>query len=398
MMNAKKWSCCFVALILACLMVIMSLNYFVDPYGYFESQSGEAYGLDYYDYLSGQKAEHINHFSDNYDAYLVCGSKGSAVRPEKLKELDGHDYYNCWVLSGSFNDYVAYVKYICENTDAKKILLQISTSELFEFDREDYGTIYELPAEVTGESKALETISFLMKNPKIAVEELTEDKVARPNKKTGERDLQYYYDFQKSKLANDEYFKYMFEASYVYYKFFNKQLRDIEENKEASLDSLREIKAICEEHGVELQVYFASMFSAQMIQYENDVFYDFMEEVVMLFGDTWCFNTYNDVALCPYNFYNPAHFYYEVGDLMVDTMAGKECPFEGFGQMLTRKNIGTVIEERRKSYQKWKKYYEENYYPAYDYNGVHYEAHNTLPFQGYDSAANLTKNRVSGKQ
>ena len=66
--------------------------------------------------------------------------------------------------------------------------------------------------------------------------------------------------------------------------------------------------------------------------------------------------------------------------------------------MLTRKNIGTVIEERRKSYQKWKKYYEENYYPAYDYNGVHYEAHNTLPFQGYDSAANLTKNRVSGKQ
>ena len=383
MMNAKKWSCCFVALILACLMVIMSLNYFVDPYGYFESQSGEAYGLDYYDYLRGQKAEHIKHFSDNYDAYLVCGSKGSAVRPEKLKELDGHDYYNCWVLSGSFNDYVAYVKYICENTDAKKILLQISTSELFEFDREDYGTIYELPAEVTGESKALETISFLMKNPKIAVEELTEDKVARPNKKTGERDLQYYYDFQKSKLANDEYFKYMFEASYVYYKFFNKQLRDIEENKEASLDSLREIKAICEEHGVELQVYFASMFSAQMIQYENDVFYDFMEEVVMLFGDTWCFNTYNDVALC---------------DLMVDTMAGKECPFEGFGQLLTRKNIGTVIEERRKSYQKWKKYYEENYYPAYDYNGVHYEAHNTLPFQGYDSAANLTKNRVSGKQ
>lgn len=160
MMNAKKWSCCFVALILACLMVIMSLNYFVDPYGYFESQSGEAYGLDYYDYLRGQKAEHIKHFSDDYDAYLVCGSKGSAVRPSKLKELDGHDYYNCWVLSGSFNDYVAYVKYICENTDAKKILLQISTSELFEFDREDYGTIYELPAEVTGESKVLETISF----------------------------------------------------------------------------------------------------------------------------------------------------------------------------------------------------------------------------------------------
>lgn len=376
MMNAKKWTFSFVALILVCLMVIMSLNYFVDPYGYFESQSGEAYDLDYYDYLREQKAEHIKHFSERYDAYLVCGSKGGAVQPSKLKELDGYDYYNCWVLSGNFNDYVSYVRYICENTDAKKILLQISSSELFEFDRQDFGTIYKLPAEITNESKFVEAVTFLMKNPKTAVEELIEEKAVHPNKETGERDLQYYYDYQRSKLANDEYFKYMFDDSYDYCKFFHKKLKGVEENKEANLQSIKEIKTLCEEHGVELQVYFASLFAPQMIKYENEEFYDFMEEVVMLVGDTWCFNTYNDVALCPYNYYNAAHFYYEVGDLMVDTMAGKECPIEGFGQLLTRKNIGTFIEERRVSYQKWKEYFEAN---------------NSLPFVPYESEANLTK-------
>lgn len=393
MMSGKKWTISFLACILACLVVIMSLNYFVDPYGYFKSQSGEAYDLDYYDYLREQKAQHIKHFSDEYDAYFICGSKGGAVRPAKLKELDGYNYYNCWVLSGSFNDYASYAKYICENTEAKKILLQISTSELFEFNREDYGTIYELPAEISGESKVAEIVSFLMKNPKKAVEELIEPQNPRKNEKTGERNLQYYYDYQKSKLANDEYFKYMFNESYVYYKFFNKQLRDVEENKEACIESLKEIKKVCEDNGVELQVYFAPMFAPQMIQYENEVYYDFMEEVVMLFGDTWFFNTYSDISLCPYNFYNPAHFYYEVGDLMVDTMAGKESPYKDFGKLLTRKNIGTVIEERRASYQEWKKYYENNVYPPYDYQGVHYEEHNTLPFVGYDSVANLTKIR-----
>lgn len=391
MMSAKKWAFSFVALILVCLLVIMSLNYFVDPYGYFRSQSGEGYDLDYYDYLREQKAEHIKHFSDRYDAYLVCGSKGGAVRPSKLKELDGHNYYNCWVLSGSFNDYVNYVRYICENTDAKKILLQISTSELFVYDRENFGTIYELPAEITGDSKFVETVNFLMKNPKTAVEELIEKPNVHPNRETGERELNYYYDFQRSLLPNDNYFKYMFSESYVYYKYFNKKLKGVNANGESCIAAMKEIKSICEKNDVEIQVYFAPLFAPQMIQYDTEAFYDLLEEAVMLFGDIWCFNNFSDVALCPYNFYNPAHFYYEVADMMVDVMAGKECPVKDFGQLLTRKNIGTVIEERRASLQRWKEYYEANYYPEYDYGGVHYETHNVLPFVGYDSEANLTK-------
>ncbi|MCH5251592.1 MAG: hypothetical protein J1F22_01345 [Lachnospiraceae bacterium] len=392
MMSAKKWTISFLALILICLIVIMSLNYFVDPYGYFRSQPGDYYNLGTSEYMREQKAQHIKYFSDRYDAYLIGGSKAGVMQPSKLTELDGYKYYNCWVLSGNFNDYAAYAKYICENTNAKKILLQISTSELYDVDRSDKGPIYKIPAQVTGESKLVEAVTFLMKNPKTSVERLLDPPVIRPNKETGERDISHYYANLKSKLKNDEYYKYIFRGSYVYYKFFYKQLRDIEENKEASLEKLKEIKEVCDKHGVELQVYFAPLFAAQMIQYETDVFYEFMEETVMLCGDVWCFNNYSDIALCPYNFYNPAHFFAEVGNLMVDVMTGKECPFEGFGRLLTRENIGTVIQERKESYQKWKKYYEEHYYPAYDYNGKHYKEHHTLPLLGYDSEANLTKN------
>ena len=145
-MTTKKWCISFVCIILAALLFIMGVNYFYDPYGYFRSQSGDCYDLDENDYLREQKAEHIKHFSDQYDAYLIGGSKAGALRTDKLKELDGYNYYNCWVLSGNFQDYEAYTKYIVEHTKAKKVLLQISTSEIKQFDRESRGAIYETPA------------------------------------------------------------------------------------------------------------------------------------------------------------------------------------------------------------------------------------------------------------
>ena len=127
-MSPKKWFISFLCLIIATLLVISGTNYFVDPYGYFRSQSGDCYDLDENDYLREQKAQHIKHFSDNYDAYLIGGSKAGALRTEKLSELDGYRYYNCWVMSGNFEDYEAYTKYIVENTNAKKVLLPRKSS------------------------------------------------------------------------------------------------------------------------------------------------------------------------------------------------------------------------------------------------------------------------------
>ena len=380
-MNAKKWTISFVAIILACILAIMSINYFYDPYKYFSAQHGDDYTMDEDDYLRELKAEHIKYYGDQYDAYLICGSKGGAVKPSKLKELDGYNYYNCWVLSGNFPDYLAYAKYIVENTNAKKILLQISSSELYELSREDKGTIYEVPAVLSGESKFIEVIQMLMKNPKITYDELTAGATANdPNLESGERNLQHYYDFQSKDL--DAYYKYVMDDSKSLYRYFTKKAKGLEEISLQCLAILREIKALCEENDVELQVYFASLFEPQIIKYDGDAFYSIMEEVVMLMDEgekssgVWNFNTYNKVALCPYNYYNASHFYYEIADLMVDTMAGKECPYEGFGQYLTRENIGKVIKERKKSYNELKDYYEKN---------------QTLPFEGYDSKYNVVK-------
>lgn len=103
-MTTKKWCIRFLLFIVAALIFIMATNFIVDPYGYFRSQSGDCYELDENDYLRELKAEHIKHFPDKYDAYLVGGSKAGALLTDHLSELDGYNYYNCWVMSGNFQD------------------------------------------------------------------------------------------------------------------------------------------------------------------------------------------------------------------------------------------------------------------------------------------------------
>lgn len=378
-MNAKKWTISFVGLVVLAIVTIMALNYFVDPYRYFASQSGDFYDVKWDDYVREQKVEHIKKNPDKYDAYLIGGSKAGAIKTENLSRIDGYNYYNCWILSGNFPDYLAYTDYIVNNTSAKKILLQISTSELYEFNRSEKGTIYEQPAELTGASKFVETISFLMKNPKVAYEELTGvESSGYFNVPSGERNLKNYYDNYNARTAGkNTYYDYMQSESRSYYKYIDKEMEEDQETVDACIDMLRQIKKLCDDNGVELQVYFASLYSAQMLNYEGESFYDFLEQVIMVMDEEiWCFNTYNDVSLCMYNYYNPAHFFSEVGDLMIDTMAGEECEFEGFGIKLNRGNVGNYIEERRKSMAEWKDYYRKN---------------GTLPFKPIEGKWNLKK-------
>lgn len=379
-MDSKKWTVAFVSLIALVLAGIMALNFIVDPYGYFRCQGGDYYEMDDDDYLRELKAEHIKKLGGRYDAFLIGGSKGGAIRTEKLKELDGYNYYNCWVLAGNFPDYLAYTKFVLEHTDARKILLQISTTELYEFDHAEYGDIYEVPAVMSGESKVAEYARYLMKNPKVAWEELrermAEDYVKYPCLPTGERNLGKYYDYygEHASADSNEYFNYIMKGTAKYFKYMDRDVPEKPESVEQCMEYLREIKKRCDKKGVELQVFFGSLYAPQMMRNEGKSFYDLLERTVMVCGDVWCFNDFSEITLCPYNYYNVTHYFYEVGDLMVDTMAGKDTGHGDFGVLLTRDNVSVEIAKRRQKLAEWKAYYMKN---------------GTLPYMGYDSAANL---------
>ena len=76
------------AFVLLVLAGIGSLNYFVDPYDYFAYVSGDYKDLSPVDGKTGYvrllKLTHVKKFADQYEGYILGGSKAGSYRTEKL--------------------------------------------------------------------------------------------------------------------------------------------------------------------------------------------------------------------------------------------------------------------------------------------------------------------------
>ncbi len=376
-MKAKKWAILFTGAVILCLAVIVLTNYLVDPFGYFRAQGGEYQELNEDYYLREIKAERIQNYSDEYDAYLIGGSKAGALSTKKLKELDGYNYYNCWQLSGNFQDYYYYSKYIIEHAHPKKILLHISTTELKSNDREMYGDLYEIPAQVKGESKFSEVFKFLFKNLSASIDELKKDRSEYyPCSESGERNLTKYYNYYDS--HKDTYYDFLFKDDVdEYISYLTDGVPDKSDVIASCLTDLKAIKQMCDDNNVEFQVVVSSVFIGELVRYEGPNLYDFLENLVQLTGGVWCFNDVNDLSCNPFNYYNNTHYFTEIGDLMIDTMTGKD-KINGFGAYLTMNNIGPYIKERKTKWVGVQNYYKTNH---------------TLPLAGPDDASNYVKTK-----
>lgn len=383
-MKFKRWNTAIVSFVICVVLFISGMNYFVDPFGYFHFKGGDYNKIDFEmtteQYLRFFKAEHIKNFSDDYDAYIIGGSKTGSYRAEKLSELDGYRYYNVWTHGGSVQNYYYYAKYILENTNAKKILINLSGGEVRMFDRQNKSDVAVLPAQVTGESVFLENLEFLFKDVTVAIDKYKEEhsgkkKKTYANVPTGERNLEKYYT---KRMEDYEKFtgKYVTKnldarlARLFTYGVYN-------DAYEQNLQALQDIKDMCEAKGVEFQMMLAPSFIAEMSEHDCPEFWDYMNRLVLI-DDYWDFSGYNEINLNPYNYYNEGHFFYEISDLVVDTMAGKKS-YEGFGVYVTKENVYEHLQERKEAFERLQKEYQET---------------GTVELQKYEDRSNIVSNTL----
>lgn len=348
----------------AVILFLGLMNYFVDPFSYFRFTDGQFTEFQdsedaYFRYIKAKQVE----FSDGkYDAFIVGGSKAGALRPETLNMVDGYNYFNCWILSGNLREYYLYTKFILENTDAKKILLHISGPEVKEKDRSVLGEVYQTPAVVTGDSEIAEFVEFLGKDVSLSWDNLMDMisgdyNITVPGKEDGLRNIEYRY---RRLLADPE--GYISTAVLHDYEDHLRRLFKVTPKNAAineSLDYMKQIKKLCNDAGVELQVCIGASFINELYEYEAKTYWAYLVQIIDIFGEVWDFSGYNDVNFNPYNFYNESHYNYEVGDLMIKTMANGSPIVEGFGQLINPDNRYDWVKQRREDYIKYKNIYRE---------------------------------------
>ena len=313
MKKSKQWLLLFFAIVFVGTAAFMAVNYQIDDTGYFAVEHGDE-TVDANGYTRAAKCKYLRKYADDYNAVVLGGSKAGVLSTERLSEYTGKNYYNFYVAYGCFSDYLTYASWLIDTVGIDEITLHLSSIEVQMFDRSQVNEIYEVPAFVNGNAGdiLLENLKYIKK---------------------------YVMPRYKQNL------ELLFE-------------KGVEEPAmEANVEAFQELKALCDEKGVTLKVVIGPTFLAEIFKFESEDYYTYLRHLVDV-TDIWDFSGFTPENLNPYNFINEGHYKNVVADAMVDTMYGKGSR-ENFGILLTKDNIDEYIQNRRESYQKLKKEYEE---------------------------------------
>ena len=120
------------------------------------------------------------------------------------------------------------------------------------------------------------------------------------------------------------------------------------EQMERTLDSIAELRAICEENGIELTVFTHPMlwnaYKGSMKELDYAEFLRRLASVTPYYN----FSGINAVTVRFDNYVDPSHYTAQIGDLLLDRFNGKETDpalyAEGFGWYITEENVEELLE------------------------------------------------------
>lgn len=344
-----------IATVICCLLMIL-FNYKFDKYDYFSALHAEidyVKGAETNSYYRLIKPNYVIRNVDEYNAVVIGGSKAGALETDVLNEVTGLNFYNSYFTCGCFRDYLAYTQFYLENMELEEVVLHISSFEICSYEPDLEGMVYNLPVLVSEGKKTSisEFLSFSTVNTLFNIKDFAKELVIGSDEEkgpgnvlTGYRDLSNYYEDEQRELSESVIME-------QYDVAIEKLCTQTDRNYSAYSDNivaLRDIKRMCDEKGVRLTVIIGASFIGEKYQFEGEEFYQYLADMVAI-TDIYDFGGFYDVNQNPYNFYNPEHYYYEVGEEMIRIVYGDKQN-EKFGTLLTKNNIYEYLGERRSQY------------------------------------------------
>lgn len=348
-MSYKKWTLSFFLMAIFALILFCGINYVVDYYHYFRPQ--KEHTLIFSRDIRKYKMRHIAANPDKYEGFIIGGSKAGALDAALISEYEGMNFYNVCVPMGCFYEYMEYIRYIVENTSAKKIILHISSIEV------DYFYQDPVPAFMTGTKRddLKEYAKYLFLNPA----QILTDRVHVPLKLNGSFD---YSEPEKRILEEPGYIEreilglYPENASYSLYRTFNadKELPAFNDN----IMALSTIVNLCKSNGVEIEAIIGPTYIYELSKYESDKYWSYLRQIASLVN-FWDFSGFLPENRNPYNFMNSEHYNSRVATEMINIIYGKK-ERDGFGTYVTPTNFEEHINKRIENYFEMKEIFEKN--------------------------------------
>jgi len=291
------------------------------------------------------KIEYLKQHHQEYDSYIIGPSSTSSWPVDGLNEYFDANFYNMIMYGSDMHDVELMSKYLIENYEVKNLVVSLYINNAEEYDTESDPLTYNLHCDVDGSSRWEFYKKYLFVNPQYGWNKL---KLYR-----NDSYLQAAHDvFDEATGAYDKSRRdvepigdletYFTKAEYKAFVDYPQRTGHIN-NLDACMNSLRAIKAVCEEHGVALTVVCPPLYHKNLEYYTREQVETFNRALAEV-TDYWDF-TMSSVSFEPRYFYDKTHFRNCVGDMAVARMSGDDSVYvpEGFGHYVTADNVNEVL-------------------------------------------------------
>ena len=344
-MSAKKWLLALAVTIAALFALLCAFNWAVDPFGIFGDKFLDWYSYDMTQNPRASKIAYLDEHHEDYDSYIIGCSSTSSYPVETLNKYYGASFYNMIMYGADMKDVEDEARYIIENYTCKNLIVNVYIDNGLYYNVESDPLTYSMHAKADGSSTLLYYLRYLLAKPTYAIDKLVSYK-------------------------NDTYLKQSFDAFNESSGAYDKKARDAEgigdiqsyldaypefvnypqstqtmSAVEDTCESLRRIKQLCSDRGINFTVVCAPVYWEYFDDFSREdvtYFYTSLADVT----DFWDF-TMSSVSYEMRYFYDTTHFRNCVGDMAIARMFGDDSVYipEDFGHLATAENIDEIIEQ-----------------------------------------------------
>lgn len=340
-MSFRKWLLSFIAFVVMGVALLGLFNFIVDPFGVFGDRVLKWHSYNMVNNPRVAKIAYLDQHHDQFDSYIIGGSKSSSLSPELLNDYYGDArFYSMLMYGGDFDHYEKTLYYLIDHYDVRNIVLHISLFELGKFGYVSSDVKERLHAKVAGDSLAAFYLKYLTLNPTYGFDKLQglaerriDDfayadfipEIGVYNKV--KRDAEHIDDLEVY-LANNPAFK---------DDLYKIGTHAIDQN----VASLQRMKDYSEANGVNIRVVTGATYDAEIERYSG------IEDVknywrkLAAVTDFWDFTGYTSVSSDPRHYYDRTHYRNHLGDMMLGFIFDDDHVFvpEGFGHLTTADNV-----------------------------------------------------------
>lgn len=326
----KKFLIKCIAFFIILFIIFVPFAVIIDPYNVFHADAPVENGVEpNKNYL---KMKHVLKNPDEYDSFLFGSSRVGFIDVSKLK--DGN-YYDMMYSEGVPAEHLDNLKVMIDNGIVpKNVLLGVDDIAYFVNPDLHKNQLYRLsfPWEGSITDKAgfyLRYFDLITLSQSLHVLHTNVNDDPGYGKRlitTGTENLDIVPQFN-------------YEGAHAWWSSYYYP-------REESLDEIREIKELCDEHGIKLRVFTNPLNALTYAKDIDNGYLVFLDELADV-TDYWNFSGFNNVTLDYDNYYETSHYCPAVGDKIIDTIYNNNTDpalyKQGFGMYVTHDNKDGLI-------------------------------------------------------